>query len=97
MPVSEGVASADKLNTTITAFLAQDDVFSAPFLKTLVLGGPGVLSEDATQHLESVGCETILTAADAGLMPGHTFYIHPAQSRRHIGYTGITTLLSSNQ
>jgi hypothetical protein len=69
--------SADKLNSTISGYLAQDDVFTKSFLETLVLGGTGVLSVDVKQYLESIGCKIILTAAVPALMPG-PYLLHPS-------------------
>jgi Asp-tRNA(Asn)/Glu-tRNA(Gln) amidotransferase A subunit family amidase len=69
--------SADKLNSTISGYLAQDDVFTKSFLETLVLGGTGVLSVDVKQYLESIGCMIILTAAVPALMPG-PYLLHPS-------------------
>jgi Asp-tRNA(Asn)/Glu-tRNA(Gln) amidotransferase A subunit family amidase len=65
------------LKSIISGYLADDDVFSESFLGTLVLGGSGSLSEDAVQYLKSIGCKTILTASDAGIMSG-PYLLHPS-------------------
>jgi Asp-tRNA(Asn)/Glu-tRNA(Gln) amidotransferase A subunit family amidase len=77
LSLAEGTTSAEKLILTISGYLANDDVFSESFLTTLVLGGSGNLSENATQYLESTGCKTILTAANSDLMSG-PYLLHPS-------------------
>jgi Asp-tRNA(Asn)/Glu-tRNA(Gln) amidotransferase A subunit family amidase len=62
--------SVDELKSTISGYLATDDVFSESFLTTVVVGGRGNLSENATHYLESLGCETILMADGPDLMAG---------------------------
>jgi Asp-tRNA(Asn)/Glu-tRNA(Gln) amidotransferase A subunit family amidase len=69
--------SAEKLKSTISGYLATDDVFSEYFLKTVVLGGPGHLSDDATQYLKSMGCEMILRAEGSDLFSG-PYLLHPS-------------------
>jgi Asp-tRNA(Asn)/Glu-tRNA(Gln) amidotransferase A subunit family amidase len=75
LPATE--SSANELKATITGYLASDDVFSEHFLTTVVLGGPGHLSEEATQYLKSMGCESILVAEGPDLMPG-PYLLHPS-------------------
>jgi len=79
LSLSETTSSVETLKSAISGFLENDDVFSESFLNTLVLGGSGVLSADASQYLESIGCVTILTAAEAGLMSG-PYLLHPSGS-----------------
>lgn len=67
---SEPSTSVDALQLTLSGYLADDNVFSKQFRTTVVLGGTGALSVDAAHYLASVGCETILTTADAVLMSG---------------------------
>jgi Asp-tRNA(Asn)/Glu-tRNA(Gln) amidotransferase A subunit family amidase len=77
MSLPATTTSADKLKSTISGYLATDDVFSEYFLKTVVVGGPGRLSDDATQYLEAMGCKMILRAEDSTLLPG-PYFLHPS-------------------
>lgn len=77
LSLSEANISADDLNSTIAKYLANDDVFSEYFLKTLVLGGPGSLSADAMQYLEIIGCGNRLETTVKGLMSG-PYLLHPS-------------------
>jgi Asp-tRNA(Asn)/Glu-tRNA(Gln) amidotransferase A subunit family amidase len=74
--LSEPDISENILKSTISSFLAVDDVFSEQFLTTLVLGGTGTLSAGPIGYLRSIGCTTILMAANADLMSG-PYMLHP--------------------
>lgn len=44
---AEPTLTAELLESTITSFLSHDDVYTEPFLSTLVLGGSSTLSDGA--------------------------------------------------
>jgi hypothetical protein len=77
LSLSEADVSANSLNSTIAQYLANDDVFSESFLKTLVLGGPGSLSADAMKYLKTIGCGNLLGKTVNGLMSG-PYLLHPS-------------------
>lgn len=63
--------SVSFLNSTISTFLAEDDVFSESFLTTLVVSGNFSLNDSSTEDfLSSIGCENFYTVPRAELTSG---------------------------
>jgi Asp-tRNA(Asn)/Glu-tRNA(Gln) amidotransferase A subunit family amidase len=77
MLVREAGTTAESLQSTIANFLSNDDVFSEYFLSTVVLGGPGDISDAASDYLKTLGCGSILRTTHSDLMPG-PYMLHSA-------------------
>lgn len=73
----EPTVTAELLQSTISFFLITDDVYSEPFLSTLVLGSVTTLSDDAQEYLSSIGCSKIHTVSNVDLKSG-PYLLHPS-------------------
>lgn len=73
----ESNITADRLKSTISKFLADDDVLSETFLGTLVLATKESLSRDSEAYLASLGCNEIHLTSDIGLRSG-PYLLHPS-------------------
>ena len=77
LSLPETSITADLLKSIISKFLSDDDVFSESFLKTLVLGGSSILSDDAKTYLGSLDCLKIFETSSTGLVSG-PYVLHPS-------------------
>ncbi|PIG90392.1 amidase family protein [Aspergillus arachidicola] len=65
---NETIMTAHHLNATISSYLANDDVFSAEFLRSVYLNssvGNASVTADALEYLSSAGAETIYLDSNA--------------------------------
>ena len=75
----DATITAEFLESTLTLFLASDDVFSESFLSTLVLGDSSTLSDDAHAYLSSIGCTKVHVTSSLDLMSG-PYLLHPSEA-----------------
>jgi len=76
---AEPTLTAELLESTITSFLSHDDVYTEPYLSTLVLGGLGTLSDGAHAYVTSLGCTKIYSVVDVDLSSG-PYLLHPSNA-----------------
>jgi Asp-tRNA(Asn)/Glu-tRNA(Gln) amidotransferase A subunit family amidase len=69
--------SSDALQSTVSNFLLNDDVFSESFLDMVIVGNSSFLSPDAENYVSSLGCTQLYKTESTSLMPG-PYLLHPS-------------------